>query len=460
VTSFDPSNRDTIAAISTPLGPAGIGIVRVSGPGAKPLSNRVFRPKRPAAAFQSHRLTLGDFIDPDTGETVDEVLLSVMEAPHSYTREDVVEINSHSGYLLLSRILRILFKQGARPAEPGEFTFRAFMNGRIDLSQAEAIMDLIRAPSERGLRLAADQVKGRFRAVVDQLRLKAVDYLARIEVGIDYPEEPDALPGAGEIEEDLIQPLHEIIGGHSQRKIWMEGIETVIIGRVNTGKSSLLNRLLDEERAMVTPIPGTTRDVIEGMLHLDGLPLRLSDTAGFRRGKSTLEKMGMKLTRQKMETADLILFVIDRSRPLHEQEMRVMGRLQERRRVVVLNKIDLPSKMREEDLKSAVRGEPLVRVSALTGEGIEELRRVIKDLVLAGEAGSGLSIAPNVRQTLALEEACRSFTRAAKNLRDGMPLEMVAVDMNEGLSELGEITGRTTTEDVLHRVFSQFCLGK
>jgi len=457
---LDPSARDTIAAVSTPLGTAGIGIVRISGPGAKPLVKQVFRPKRAAEALQSHRLTLGDFIDPDTGETVDEVLLSVMEAPHSYTREDVVEINSHSGYLLLSRILHILFKQGARPAEPGEFTFRAFMNGRIDLSQAEAVMDLIRAPSEKGLRLAADQVKGRFRTSVDRLRLKAVDHLARVEVGIDYPEEPDTLPATAEIEEDLIRPIREIIGGHSQRKIWMEGVETVIIGRVNTGKSSLLNRLLDEERAMVTPIPGTTRDVIESILYIDGLPLRLSDTAGFRRGKGTLEKMGMDLTRRKMEAADLILFVVDRSRPLQEEELDMIGRLQERRRVVILNKIDLPSKVHEKDLKEALRGGPLVSVSALTGEGIDALRRVIKDLVLAGEAHPGPSVAPNVRQRLALEEACRSFTAAAEHLREGMPLEIVAVDMNEGLSALGEITGQTTTEDVLHRVFSQFCLGK
>lgn len=459
---FDPSNRDTIAAISTPLGLAGIGIVRISGPGAKSLSRKVFRPRRAVKAFQSHRLYLGYFIDPDTGGTVDEVLLSVMGAPHSYTREDVVEINSHSGYLLLSQILQIVLKQGARLAEPGEFTFRAFMNGRIDLSQAEAIMDLIRSPSERGLRLAADQMKGRFRQSVDHLRQKAVECLARLEVGIDYPdEEPDALPGADQMEEELIGPIRALISGHSQRKIWMEGIKTVIIGRVNAGKSSLLNRLLNEERAMVTPVPGTTRDVIESTLYLEGLPLRLMDTAGFRRGKGTLEKMGMDLTRQKMEEADLILVMIDRSRPLHEDEMDMIGQILKRRTVVILNKIDLPPKIREEDLKAAIRGMPLVRISALTGEGIEELRRVVRALVLEGqEAGADLSIAPNVRQTLALEEACRCFASAARNLRDGMPLEIVAVDVNEGLSALGEITGQTTTEEILDRIFSQFCLGK
>jgi len=462
VTPFDPSNRDTIAAISTPLGLAGIGIVRISGAGAKGISKRIFRPKRPVKSFQSHRLYLGHFVDPDTGDIVDEVLLSVMTAPHSYTREDVVEINSHSGYLLLSQILQVVLKQGARLAEPGEFTFRAFVNGRIDLSQAEAVMDLIRAPSEKGLRLAADQMKGSFRTELDHLRQKAVDCLARVEVGIDYPdEEPGDLPGADQIEEELINPIRVLIAGHSQRRIWMEGVQTVIIGRVNAGKSSLLNRLLNEERAMVTPIPGTTRDIIESMLYIEGIPLRLMDTAGFRRGRGTLEKMGMDRTRKKMEEADLILFMTDRSRPLHEDDLTMIAQVMKKRAVVVLNKIDLPSKICEEDLKSALRGIPLVRISALTGEGIEELRKVIRTIVLAGEEiAKDPSIAPNVRQKLALEEACRFFTSAAQNLINDMPLEIVAVDLNEGLSALGEITGETTTEEVLGRIFSQFCLGK
>ena len=459
---FDPSTEDTIAAISTPLGLAGIGIVRISGPDAKSISRRVFRPKRAVHTFQSHRLYLGHFIDPDTGGTLDEVLLSVMGAPCSYTREDVVEINSHSGYLLLSQILQIVLKQGARLAEPGEFTFRAFMNGRIDLSQAEAIMDVIRSPSERGLRLAADQMEGRFRKSVEHLRQKTVEYLARLEVGIDYPEEaPDALPGADQMEEELIKPIRDLIGGHAQRKIWMEGVKTVIVGRVNAGKSSLLNRLLNEERALVTPIPGTTRDVIESTLYIEGLPLRLMDTAGFRRGKGTLEKMGMDLTRQKIEAADLILVVMDRSRPLREDELHMVDQIVEKRSVVILNKMDLPSKLREEDLKAAVGGNPLVRISALTGEGIEELRRVIRALVLEGDkAEAEPTIAPNMRQKLALEEACRFLSRAAQNARDGMPLEIVAVDLNEGLSSLGEITGETATEEILDRIFSQFCLGK
>jgi tRNA modification GTPase len=459
---LDPSNTDTIAAVSTPPGLAGIGIVRISGRNARAISKKIFRPRRAEETLRSHRLYLGHFVDPDTGDVVDEILLSIMEAPRSYTREDVVEINSHSGYLLLSRILQTILNQGARLAEPGEFTFRAFMNGRIDLSQAEAIMDLIRARSEKGLRLAADQVKGHFRREVAYLRMKAVECLAQVEVGIDYPdEEPDAPPNAEHIEEDLIKPLLALIDSHGQRKIWMEGIKTVIIGRVNAGKSSLLNRLLDEDRALVTPIPGTTRDIIESTLYVEGLPLRLMDTAGFRRGRGKLEKMGMELTRKKMEEADLILFMIDRSRPLLEDELNMISQVLEKRTVIIVNKIDLPSKVRKEDLKADIRGIPLVEVSALRGDGMEELRRVIRGFVLESEKSStDLSISPNVRQKVALEEACRCFTKAAQNLRNGMPLEIISVDLNDGLSALGEITGETTTEEVLDQIFSQFCLGK
>jgi tRNA modification GTPase len=268
---FDPSSADTIAAISTPLGVAGIGIVRISGPAAKSIAQRIFRPKKPVTRLQSHHLYFGYLHDPNTGSTVDEVLLSFMAAPRSYTREDVVEINTHSGYLLLSRILEIVLNEGARPAEPGEFTFRAFMHGRIDLSQAEAMMDLIHAQSEKGLRLAANHVKGSFRIEVEQLRQRVLDCLSRIEVLIDYPDEdPAVLPSTDEIEVNLITPLRELIAAHNQGKIWIQGIKTAIVGRVNAGKSSLLNRLLDEERALVSSIPGTTRDIIESTLYYPG----------------------------------------------------------------------------------------------------------------------------------------------------------------------------------------------
>ncbi len=458
----DPLNMDTIAAIATPLGLAGIGVVRISGPDAKRIAGRLFRPKRPVKALQSHRLYLGRLIDPESAETVDEILLSFMKAPHSYTREDVVEINSHSGYLLLSRILRLVIKEGARLADPGEFTFRAFINGRIDLTQAEAIIDLIQSPSEKGLALASGQMQGRLRSEVDHLRQKAVDFLARIEVTLDYPdEEPDALPGAEEVEEGLIIPTRGLITAHGQRKVWMEGAETVIVGRVNVGKSSLLNRLVNEERAIVTPIAGTTRDVVESLLYIEGVPLRLVDTAGLRRGKGTLEKMGIERARKKMEEADLVLVLIDQSRPLHEDDLNLISRIEKKRAILVVNKIDLPGKLNEEDLKISGTSLPLVKVSALKGDGIDELRKAIKALIVSGEETSNdVRVAPNVRQSRALEEACRFFTNAVQNLKDRMPLDVIAVDLSEGLAALGEITGETATEEILDRIFSQFCLGK
>ena len=459
---FDPLNSDTIAAVSTPPGVAGIGIVRISGPAAKGISLRLFRPKKPIPAFQTHRLYFGHIHDPETGAVVDEVLLSFMQAPHSYTREDVAEINTHSGHLLLSRILEMVVKEGARPAEPGEFTFRAFMHGRIDLSRAEAMMDLIHAQSEKGLLLAANHMKGSFVIEVEQIRQRGLDCLARIELLIDYPDEdPAALPDSREIRETLVNPLRKLIEAHDQGKIWIQGVHTAIVGRVNAGKSSLLNRLANEERALVSSIPGTTRDVIESTLYIEGLPLRLMDTAGFRRGKGTLEKKGMERTRKKMEEAELILPVIDRSRPLDEIDRHILAQVRERKALVVLNKIDLPAKINREALKKAMAGLPSVNISALTGEGIEELRRDIRRAVLSEDGtAADPSLAPNVRQKQALEKACRFFAAAAQNLKAGIPLEVAAEDMNEALTALGEIGGETTTDEVLDRIFSQFCLGK
>jgi len=309
-------DRDTIAAVATPVGPAGIGIVRISGPIAHQIAKKVFKPKKPVEEFQSHRLYLGHLVDPSSEQIVDEVLLSFMKAPHSYTTEDVVEINSHSGYLLLSVILQIVLREGARLANPGEFTFRAFVNGRIDLTQAEAIMDLINSKSRIGLRLASQQIKGKFRTKIEGLREKIVEILAHIEVAIDFPEEEYADISSKESKEmaqrilkDILEPIEEAMAGHEKRRIWMDGIKTVIVGCVNVGKSSLLNRLLNEERAIVTPIPGTTRDVIESSIHIEGIPILLMDTAGFREVQGEAERIGIRLAKERMANADLSLIV-------------------------------------------------------------------------------------------------------------------------------------------------------
>ena len=463
--SREPVNEDTIAAIATPVGQAGIGIVRLSGPRAHEIAKKIFRAKRPLSSFQTHRLHLGHLIDPDSDQPLDEVLVSFMKAPHTYTREDVVEINSHSGHLLLARILQIILHQGARLAKPGEFTFRAFMNGRIDLTQAEAVVDLINSQSERGLHLASQQVKGKLKQDIDQLRQKVLEILAHVEVAIDFPDEESYVLSEKDTEnrinKELLEPVEKIIAAHGQRKIWMEGIPTVIVGRVNVGKSSLLNRLLNEERAIVTPIPGTTRDVIESTLHIDGLPLRLMDTAGFRKVKGRLERIGIDLTEKKLLDADLVLIIIDQSRPLNKDDLDLVAKSRERKTLLVLNKIDLPSRVNKSSLIRLLEDFPSVRISALTGQGIEDLRKAIRDLVLAGEdAMTTAPIAPNLRHKEALMEASQNFRNAASSARKGLPWEIVAMDLHEGLRALGEITGESTSEEILDKIFSQFCLGK
>jgi len=461
---LDASNPDTIAAVATPAGQAGIGIVRMSGPKAREIAENIFRPRTPVDAFQSHRLYLGHLIDPASGTAIDEVLVAYMAAPHTYTREDVVEINSHSGPLLLEQILKILLREGVRPAKPGEFTFRAFMNGRVDLTQAEAIIDLINAQSERGLQLASNQIHGRLRAEIETLRQKTVDLLAHVEVAIDFPEEDVSLlhreETAGRVQTDLLDPVSRILARYGERKLWLEGLKTVIAGRVNAGKSSLLNRLINEEKAMVTPIPGTTRDVIESTIHMEGLPLRLMDTAGFRKGRGKLEKIGIHRAEQKMEEADLVLLVIDQSRPLQSEDLELLARVQKKKAVVVLNKIDLPARVNEEAFERAAVGLTQVRISALKGDGIEELRKAIRDEITTEIDTSDLGVAPSLRHKEALDRASDHFQKSVSNLREGLPFEIVAADLQEGLEALGEIVGETTNEEVLDRIFSRFCIGK
>ncbi|MBW1976792.1 MAG: tRNA uridine-5-carboxymethylaminomethyl(34) synthesis GTPase MnmE [Deltaproteobacteria bacterium] len=460
------SSEDTIAAIATPVGQAGIGIIRISGPRSLEIARKVFCPKKDIQTFESHRLYLGHVKDPASGRVLDEVLISFMKAPHTYTREDVVEINCHSGYLLLAKVLEIILNQGARLAKPGEFTYRAFMNNRIDLTQAEAVVDLINSHSERGLQLASEQIKGGLRTQIRELREKALEILASIEVAIDFPdEEVEFLPRdktADKIEGELIEPIEKILAAYVQRKIWMEGIRTVIVGRVNAGKSSLLNRLLNEERAIVTPIPGTTRDVIESTIYIEGLPLRLIDTAGFRKVKGRLEGIGIRLTHKKWAEADLALVVIDQSRPVNRDDLDLISKSREKKSLILLNKSDLPGKISEERLDGLLEGLQVVRISALTGEGIDDLRRAIRDLILSPDTdiATSLSVAPNLRHKQALQKAGQFFKTSAQNARNGLPLEIIAMDINSALEALAEITGEITTDDLLDKIFSQFCLGK
>jgi len=462
---YDPLNNDTIAAVSTPFGKAGIGIIRISGPRAEEIANRLFKPAKSVQALESHRIYLGQLIDRSCGQMIDEVLLSFMKAPNSYTREDVIEINSHSGHILLSKILQSVINEGARLARPGEFTFRAFSNGRIDLTQAEAIVDLINSRSERGLILASRQIKGDLKNGIKELREKLIAVLARIEAAIDFPDDEQVLFPREEtsilIEKDIIEPVVRFIAAYNRRKIWMEGIDTVIAGRVNAGKSSLLNRLLNEERSIVTPVPGTTRDIIESTIHIKGIPFRLMDTAGIREGKGRVERLGIQRSEQKLDEADLSLILIDQSRPLNKDDLRTLSKTRKENSLVIINKIDLPSRLDEEELNKTVNGLTAVRISALTGEGIDELLNAIPEKVMESDPDSiSLSPAPNLRHKAALTDAINRFKEAVFNIRHGSPLDIIAMDIREGSDALAEITGETTNEDIYDKIFSEFCLGK
>jgi tRNA modification GTPase len=458
-------HKDTIAAVATPIGQAGIGIVRLSGPSAREIAEKVFQPKSPTKRLQSHRLYLGYLIDPSSEQIIDEVLLSFMKAPHSYTREDVVEVNAHSGYLVLSTILQIVLNEGARLAKPGEFTFRAFINGRIDLTQAEAIVDLINSRSQRGLQLASEQIRGELGAEIEGLRKKAVEILAHTEVAIDFPEEEygdiSREEVAQRIERDLVEPVEDIMAAHAQRKIWMDGINTVIVGRVNAGKSSLLNRLLNEPRAIVTPVPGTTRDIIESTINIEGIPIRLMDTAGIRKVKGEVEKIGIHLTKEKLASADLSLIVVDQSRPLNRDDLHIMAEAEKSKSLILLNKVDLASRINEDELHGVLDGVQVVKISALTGEGIDNLRKAIRDHIITAHVDSSSShLAPNLRHRTALMDAFKYFSAAFVNMREDLPLEVIALDLKSGLEALGEIIGETTSDEIIEKIFSEFCLGK
>ncbi|RLB14468.1 MAG: tRNA uridine-5-carboxymethylaminomethyl(34) synthesis GTPase MnmE [Deltaproteobacteria bacterium] len=463
--ALNSSPDDTIAAIATPPGQAGIGIVRISGPKALAIVKEIFRSKYPRDSFETHRLYLGHLVDPVSGTAIDEVLLSFMKAPHTYTREDIVEINSHSGYLLLSRILKLVMDQGARLARPGEFTFRAFINGRIDLTQAEAVVDIVNSQSEKGLQLVAEQIKGTLRRRIELVKDAAVEILAHAEVAIDFPEEDHEIlsreEGMNRIKEKLLEPLRVLIADHKSRNIWVDGINTVIVGRVNVGKSSLLNRLLNETRAIVTPVPGTTRDIIESPLSIEGIPLRLVDTAGLRQGTDQVERIGIHLTRQKMQSADLILLVFDQSEHLQQEDKKILDQCRSRNVIIVLNKIDLPGGLLPKERELLASEFPTVAVSALTGQGMDRLKQAIVNFVLKDGPDLGDSnVAPNLRHRKALEEALACFTRAAGGLKKSLPMEIVALELRSGIDALGEIIGETTPEHVLESIFSQFCMGK
>ena len=456
---------DTIAAISTPLGPGGIGIVRISGPRSLSIAKRLFHPQgKGHPALLSRRFYNGEILHPSNGRVLDEVLLVYMASPKTYTREDVVEIQCHSGILVLQEILQAVLAGGARLADPGEFTKRAFLNGRLDLAQAEAVIDLIQAKTQRSLEIAHRQRAGRLSQAVQALQDELLNLLALLEAEIDFPEED--LPEVSREElrrrlESNRAGLEVLLRTYEEGKLYREGLSVVIVGRPNVGKSSLLNSLLREERAIVTAIPGTTRDIIEETMNISGVPLRIMDTAGLRHAQDVIEEEGVRRTRERLFQADLVIWVVDGSEALKKEDLDILSLVRARKTAIALNKNDLPPGFPPESLRGKIPEAPLVSISALRDLGIETLKDEIRRMILAGKTESpGEVLLSNLRHKQAIEKARQALNQAQESLTAGLSAEFISVDLREAQAALGEIVGTHTSEDILERIFSQFCIGK
>ena len=459
---MNTDNNDTIAAVSTCLGEAGIGIVRLSGPFAVSIASKIFRPKngREVTDFRTYSVHLGIITDGE--KSVDETLLTIMKAPKSYTREDVVEISCHGGLLIIKQILELCIKNGARPASPGEFTRRAYLNGRIDLTQAEAVCDLIKAKTDVSLSCAVSQLNGALSRLVDAQKNRITDIMAALEAGIDYAEDEITRLAAGELAAKIVEikrDIDGIVSTFQSGKIFREGVRTAIIGRPNVGKSSLLNLLVGEERAIVTEIPGTTRDAIEETVNINGIPLVLTDTAGIRKHTADfIEKLGIDRTYNAIKNSDLILFMLDASEGVTEEDGRIAGLLDSKKTIFVLNKCDLGAKIAGSPFGRL--SAPYVKISVLKNEGIEELKTTIYDTFITKGINTSEFILTGIRHKTLLENAAESLEKARNSAEKKMSEEFIAMDIRAALNYLGEITGEVTTEDILDKVFSNFCVGK
>lgn len=456
--------EDTIAAVATAMAPSGIGIVRISGPEAVQVADRLYKGKKKEkklADAATHTIHYG-WIEED-GQTLDEVLVMLMRGPHSYTGEDTVEIDCHGGVLAVKRVLEAVFHAGARPAEPGEFTKRAFLNGRIDLSQAEAVMDIISAKSEYALQSSLSQLQGSVQKAVRAIREKILYEIAFIESALDDPEHisldgyPAKLCGIVEAEKANIERL---LQSADEGKMIREGIKTVILGKPNAGKSSLLNLMVGEEKAIVTEIAGTTRDVLEETISLGGISLRILDTAGIRQTADKVEQIGVERAMEHAKSADLLLYVIDASVPLDENDERIMELLKGRKSILLLNKTDLPSVVEKEDLQAKTNA-PILSVSAREERGLEALSALIKEMFFEGEISFNDEVyITNMRQKRALEEALASFRMVEDSIAVGMPEDFFSIDLMNAYEQLGSIIGESCGEDLVNEIFSKFCTGK
>jgi tRNA modification GTPase len=456
--------QDTIAAIATPPGEGSIAVIRMSGGDAERIAARIFfRNRDENSKLQSHRLYHGTLRDPKSARAVDEVLLVIMRQPRSYTGEDVVEIHCHGGAFIARRVLQLVLSEGARQAEPGEFTKRAFLNGRLDLSRAEAVLDLIRARTDRSAALALDQASGNLSHWVEELRSELLNLLVQVEAAIDFPDEEIELLKRQELTQEvagLTDKISHISDTYEWARLFSEGAKVCICGRPNVGKSSLLNALLGQERVIVTAVAGTTRDVIEESINLDGLPVVLWDTAGIHQTTDEIERIGVHLARDYLEKADARIVVIDGSLPLSAEDSELVAATREAKALIAINKSDLPESLSEDRLKSLGCPIKYCRVSAKTGEGVSELKQALRNLILDKEIEFSPVAITNLRQRSALQRTENALRHAAESLREGFAPEFVAVDLNEAREALEEITGLINNEDILDKIFSNFCIGK
>ena len=455
---------DTIAAIATAVGESGIGIIRISGSEAIAIAEQVFKPKKDKSLAEVESYTAHYGHISAEGQIIDEVITLVMKEPKTYTKEDIVEINCHGGTVVLRKILDLVLDHGARLAEPGEFTKRAFLNGRIDLAQAEAVADLIQSKTEASLEVALDQLEGGLSAEVNSIRQDLVSLLAHLEATIDFPEDEieDFKPAELESRIDAVQQkIDELLATSERGKILREGVEAAIIGRPNVGKSSLLNALVREKRAIVTEIPGTTRDVIEEVINIDGIPVKIIDTAGIRNAEDQIEKIGVEKSEKYLAKAELVLLVVDISAGITEDDKRLMKDAQDKEVVVIANKLDLEDQLELAKIKEVLPAAPIVKTAAIANQGINELEDAIADLVYSGQVNAKEeTLVSSLRHKKALERAKENVEDVKDTLEQGLPNDFLTIDLRSALEAVNEITGDAIGEDIVDQIFADFCLGK
>ncbi len=456
---------DTITSISTPMGEGAIGIVRLSGPQAVEIADKLYKGKHLLNDVPSHTINYGHIIDPESKEVVEEVMVSVLRAPKTFTREDIIEINCHGGILTINRVLELTMTYGARMAEPGEFTKRAFLNGRIDLSQAEAVMDFIRSKTDRASKVAMNQIEGRLSDLIKKQRQSILEILAQVEVNIDYPEYDDVEDATTEFlleqSKEIKQEINRLLDTGAQGKIMREGLSTVIVGKPNVGKSSMLNNLIQDNKAIVTEVAGTTRDVLEEYVNVRGVPLRLVDTAGIRKTEDIVEKIGVERSRKALSQADLILFVLNNNEALTQEDYTLYEEVKNEDVIVIVNKMDLEQNIDINEVKDMIGDTPLIQTSMLKQEGIDELEIQIRDLFFGGEVqNQDMTYVSNSRHISLLKQARQTIQDAIDAAESGVPMDMVQIDLTRTWEILGEIIGETASDELIDQLFSQFCLGK